>query len=119
VNTKLYDLSNIKSELANDTDAVNEMIWVFLEFTPDNLEELNNAYKASDYTRLVQSAHKIKYSIISYGIKSLENDIKTLEELARQKADLKLMSPLISKVNQVLQSVSADIRNELTKENNN
>lgn len=110
---KLYNINNLISDLQGDMEAVTEMLKVFLEFAPLNLEELNKALEDADYKAIASVAHKMKYSISNYGIDSLKDDILSVEILSKQHSNLEDIKIHIDKINIVLNMVFECIKQEI------
>jgi len=113
MSSKLYDLTNLKKDFQNDKEAISEMIRIFLEFTPINLVELNNAINDSDYKAIAAVAHKMKYSMSNYGINSVKDDIVAIEMLSKQSSNIDEIKIIADKVNVALNQVMKSIRQEI------
>ena len=60
---KLFDLTNLNEMLGGDKKAILQMVKIFLQATPDSLNELNKCYEKNDLQGVSKLAHKLKSSV--------------------------------------------------------
>jgi len=60
---KLFDLTNLNEMLGGDQKAIFQMIKIFLQATPESLNELNKCYQKDDTDGVSKLAHKLKSSV--------------------------------------------------------
>ena len=81
---KIIDLAYLQEISNNDSNFIDELITMFLEQIPQYQESLNGLYNAKDWYNLGRMAHKAKSAVLMMGMKSLAEDLKNLEENAKQ-----------------------------------
>ncbi len=109
---KLFDLTNLDEMLGGDRQAMLQMVKIFLQATPESLTELNNCFKKDDLDGVSKLAHKLKSSIDIFAISEIKNDIRRLENLARENVNVEEIPGLMEKVNSVLNEAINQVRLE-------
>ncbi len=107
---KIYDLSMVESISGGDKSFVIKMLQLFLDTVPVTLEQMNNALQSSQWLNLSQLAHKLKSTIDSMGIVSLKQDIRYIEQKAKQEQNLEAMPQLVKKVNSIIQKTMEQVK---------
>jgi signal transduction histidine kinase/DNA-binding response OmpR family regulator len=81
-----YDIETRLNELEQETERsfVKELIGIFFEEAPANLQTLKDAYSAKDRTAIEQLAHKLKGGSLNLGAKKLGSLFESLETQARK-----------------------------------
>jgi HPt (histidine-containing phosphotransfer) domain-containing protein len=85
------------------------MIDLFIQQTPAAVKEIVEAYEAGDFAKVKAVAHKMKPSIDNMEISSLVSDIRQIEALALQGKRSEELGILISKLDEVIEKVVADL----------
>lgn len=67
-----------------DKDEAREILEDYIKCLPDLLNEINEAIENSDFNRLARGAHELKGSSGTFGITSIYEEAKKLEEAAKQ-----------------------------------
>jgi CheY-like chemotaxis protein/HPt (histidine-containing phosphotransfer) domain-containing protein len=111
--TKLYDLSMVRSVSGGDDDFIKKMVILFIETVPQNVGELNKALKNEDWDQVSKMAHKLKSTVDSMGITSLKTDIRTVEANAKQKESLQQLPSLASKIEAVINDCIKQLHEEI------
>src|SRR5580692_11315195 len=70
-NPRLYDLTMVQSVSGGDEGFIKKMVALFIETVPQNIQDLKNALEASNWEQVGKTAHKLKSTIDSMGIKSI------------------------------------------------
>ncbi len=78
-----YDLTELRTLSRGDEDFVTTMVEVFVEQTFPALEEITSALADQDYATVAKTAHRIKPSIESMGIRQLDGVAKDIEGRAK------------------------------------
>ena len=99
---KLYDLKMVVSVSGGDEGFIKKMILLFMETVPQNVVELRKHMEIEHWAEVAKVAHKLKSTIDSMGIKSLHEDIRTVEQNAKQNTGLKEMPFLLQKIEMVI-----------------
>ena len=109
---KLFDLTNLDEMLGGDRQAMLQMVKIFLQATPESLTELNNCFSKNDLDGVSKLAHKLKSSIDIFAISEIKNDIRRLENLAREQVNVEEIPALMEKVNSILNEAIEQVRLE-------
>lgn len=107
---KIYDLSQLEELAGGDQDFVKSMVGTFLEHTPGQLEELKKARQDGDLAQLGKLAHKIKPNIDMFGLSSISDAIRDLEQMGKNEDDSPEIDAKIKQVDEVLQEAFAQLR---------
>lgn len=99
---KLYDLTMVHSVSGGDTSFIKKMVLLFIETVPQNVAELKKSAETENWDQAAKLAHKLKSTIDSMGIRSIHQDIRSIEGNAKQKINLDEMPSLIKKVESVI-----------------
>ena len=75
------DLSYLEEISGGDQSFINEIIELFVKQMPESVENMREALKNNDPVTIGETAHKAKPSAIYVGNKTLEQDLRTLQEL--------------------------------------
>ena len=95
---KHTDLSYL-SQLANGSDEfIGKMTGIFLEQTPEALENLDKYLENKDWKALRGTAHKMKSSLSIMGIKELEGVVANIEEYCDKETNLDRLPELVEQV---------------------
>lgn len=110
---KHTDLAYLK-ELANGSNQfMNEMITLFITQTPEALDNIEKHFQNKDWKLLRSVVHKMKPSISFVGLKEIEADVLTMEELAANETGLEQLPALIANVKNVCKEAIAELEAEL------
>jgi len=77
---KVYNLTQLEELAGGSSDFVDSMIETYLEHTPQQFNEMENAYKAGDLITMGSIAHKIKPNVDLFGITQIKDDIRIVEQ---------------------------------------
>lgn len=111
---KKYDLEHIKLFLGEDKQQLGNMINIFLSETPLMLADLNENFNQKNYDEVKFYAHKLKSSIDLFQINGLQTDIRILEKLASEQADIPGIKKYVLEISSTLEGVLMEIENELS-----
>ena len=114
-NTRLYDLSMVQSVSGGDEGFIKKMVALFIETVPQNVQDLKNALQEENWDQVGKTAHKLKSTIDSMGIKSIRQEIRTVEANARQKESLDQVAPLVATIDSVITECIGQLRIEIMK----
>ncbi len=95
---KKYDLSQLETMSNGDLGFVKNIATVFISDAKEQLKLLKEALAKEDYEQLYQVAHKIKPSLILFGIGTVTKEIQEAEKLAQQKVNINILNELLSHV---------------------
>ncbi|RYF32172.1 MAG: response regulator, partial [Cytophagaceae bacterium] len=100
----------LQSEL--DPELVRELATLFLEETPQQLAELQEAVKKQDFKEIGQMAHKIKGSCATLGVSQMAGSCREIESLLPSQ-DIERIQVFLSDLFVQLEAAKAAIEAEL------
>ncbi len=112
---KLFDLTNLNEMLGGDQKAIFQMVKIFLQATPESLSELNKCYETNDLDGVSRLAHKLKSSVDIFCVNDIKQDIRRLENNARDNINVDEVPTLVEKLNRILNETIEQVKAE--KEN--
>ena len=80
----MVDLQHFKSLTMGDKTFMREMIELYLQRNPDDLQQLGNAVQNNDYKLIKDLSHKMKTSVGFMGLTQLLGPLNDMETLAQQ-----------------------------------
>lgn len=110
---RLYDLTMIRSVSGGDPAFLKKMILLFIDTVPQNVKELVESGHSANWDQAARMAHKLKSTVDSMGIKSLREDIRTVEANAKSKTDLQNIPVLIAHIDRVVKECIDQLREEI------
>jgi HPt (histidine-containing phosphotransfer) domain-containing protein len=111
---KAYDLKHVKLFLGDDRQQLDNMITIFLSETPLTLTDLNNNLNEKNYDEVKFYAHKLKSSIDLFQINGLQDDIRTLEQLASGQEDIPSIDKYVNSITSTMEDVLVEIKKEIS-----
>src|SRR5258708_345676 len=99
---KLYDLSMVQSVSGGDESFIKKMVALFIETVPQNMDELVKATESGNWDQVGKTAHKLKSTVDSMGIKSIKQEIRTVEANAKAKVQLEELPALVYRIGSVI-----------------
>lgn len=110
---KLYDLTQFRQLDEEDPGALYKIISVFIDTTPEIVNDLNQALQQNDLENLAHYAHKLKATIDILNIKPLTGVIREIEQIALSGGEIRQLYSLVKEVSDTLQRVFIEIRKEI------
>ncbi len=105
MNSKLYDLENLKNSVENDAD-IPVFIQDFISNTlGKDLTELHRSFIQNKKYQTHQMAHKLKFSLYMYGVHSIQRDLDKIETLCASSENFEQIGPLIKNIKKHLRQV--------------
>ncbi len=92
----LTDFTYLKDFSGNDQDFIKEMICLFIDNTPRELNSLKKNVHDENWDEVYKIAHTLKTSISFMGIKSIQKEVLEVEQNAK---DLVNLNEIGKKVN--------------------
>jgi hypothetical protein len=114
-NARLYDLTMVQSVSGGDEGFIQRMVALFIETVPQNVQDLKTAMEEENWDLVGKTAHKLKSTIDSMGIKSIRQEIRTVEASARQKESLQDIPSLVANIDSVIRQCIGQLRAEVLK----
>lgn len=109
---RLFDLTNLNEMLGGDQKAIFQMIKIFLQATPESLNELNKCYQKDDSEGVSKLAHKLKSSVDIFCINDIKQDIRRLENNTRDNINKDEIPDLVEKINSILNRAIEQVKEE-------
>jgi PAS domain S-box-containing protein len=111
----LVDFEYLNQLSEGDDDFSISMLSYFLDNTPTVIREMMQFYQEKDWKNLRNVAHKFKPQLTFMGIKSIFNEVETIEQNAAAVKNLEEIPDLIDKAQKVCEEAMIEIRVELEK----
>ena len=115
---KLYDLSLLEAMGKNDASFIVDILRMFLESIPEDLNQLNKTFVDNDWNQFGKAAHKLKATIDTLGVQSISDTIRQIETSCKSdviaKQDLQVD---VNKVTSVLEQVYSELNEKYSKGN--
>jgi PAS domain S-box-containing protein len=112
-NPRLYDLTMVQSVSGGDEGFIKKMVALFIETVPQNMQDLKNALQAENWEQVGKTAHKLKSTIDSMGIKSIRQEIRTVEANAKQMESLTEIPALVTTIDNVITECIGQLQAEV------
>jgi PAS domain S-box-containing protein len=128
----VHDVMNQHTTLSSDTNEVNlpnyahleknfqnnviflkKIYTLFIETTPEIVNDLKQFSESNDYEKVQATAHKLKASIDAFKIASLHDTIRNIEKFAATKIHLEEIPGLIKSTDEILKIAQKDIEKKL------
>ena len=103
----------VQSVSGGDQGFIKKMVALFIETVPQNVEDLKQAMNAENWDLVGKTAHKLKSTIDSMGIKSIRQEIRTVEANARQKESLQEIPSLVTNIDSVIRECIGQLKAEV------
>jgi PAS domain S-box-containing protein len=108
------NLSYLK-KISDGNDAfVIEMIEMFLNKTPQAIDQMNDCYRDHNWDELGQIAHRIKPSFAYIGLQEMQATLAMIESWTYEKGDKKVVNDLLLLVKNGTNNAFEQLRRELT-----
>ena len=107
----VYSIDNLKEVIGDDPEFIAVVVQTFLAEIPPDLEGLKAAVAEGDRKRAYGFAHKMKPNIEMFGVDLMKN-IRSIETWSRSSKDIDAVQPLVDEVNEVLQAVFVELRQD-------
>ncbi|HEX3006638.1 MAG TPA: ATP-binding protein, partial [Bacteroidales bacterium] len=98
---------------AGDEHFIEEMLTLFLKTTHDGIEKLNLYYKESDWEGISNTAHKMASPCRHLGVMNLYRNLKELESMENNTADLSRAKTLIDSVQRQVSTITSQIEQRI------
>lgn len=108
-NGVLYDLSLVEEMAKGNEEFVRQLIEIFTSTVPATVDELKAALHNKNSQQIGAIAHKLKPTIDTLLIRSLQADIRTLEQQGKNNENYEQLQPLVHKVSDTLLEVVAQL----------
>ncbi len=110
---RLYDLTLVRSVSGGNDAFIRKMVLLFIETVPQNVTELKKCVDTENWDQVAKLAHKLKSTIDSMGIKSIHQEIRTVEANAKQKISFAEIPAHVQKIESVIAGCVLQLQSEL------
>lgn len=110
---QLFDLSYLNQVFQGNQEMVRNIIQLFLEQVPEYVKEMEACVHRDDLLALHPLAHKAKSSISMLGLKNMERNILTIEELSKEHRDMEKLPLLVRQVHDECEVVYSQLQKVL------
>jgi HPt (histidine-containing phosphotransfer) domain-containing protein len=110
---QLFDLSYLNQVFQGNQEMVRNIIQLFLEQVPEYVKEMEACVHRDDLLALHPLAHKAKSSISMLGLKNMERNILTIEELSKEHRDMEKLPLLVRQVHDECKVVYSQLQKVL------
>lgn len=107
---QFYDLEVLRKQLNNDESFVQHMIKSYVEKTPSQVDELENAAKTGDGILLGKLAHKLKSPAKMMGMKQVTETLFEIEQQTKQNKDAQTLLSKTEAVSNIIRAVIDDLK---------
>ena len=97
-----YNLDKVKELAEGDEDFVQSVIGVFVEETPDDLNDLKEAVQNKIFDNIYQSAHKIKSNVALFSMDEAKDLILKIEAEAKGEKNIDNIEHYFSQVEDII-----------------
>ena len=111
--SRLYDLTMVQSVSGGDEGFIKKMVALFIETVPQNVEDLKKAMQEENWEQVGKTAHKLKSTIDSMGIKSIRQEIREVEANAKQSESLQTIPSLVATIDTVIKECIGQLQAEV------
>jgi hypothetical protein len=113
-NSRLYDLSMVQSVSGGDEGLYQENGCAFYRNGTPEYAGSEKRHAAENWEQVGKTAHKLKSTIDSMGIKSIRQEIRTVEANAKQES-LQDHPPLVANIDAVIRECIEQLQTEVLK----
>src|SRR5690554_5187157 len=110
---KYTNLLYLIESSGNNKEFLKEMINIFLNQTPDLIEELKDFRIKEDWVEFRKIMHKIKPTFIMIGIDALNEVVIKIDKAAKQGIDLELLPDLLNEMETVCNKAYIELKKEI------
>jgi len=111
--SRLYDLTMVQSVSGGDEGFIKKMVALFIETVPQNVQDMKKALHEENWEQVGKTAHKLKSTIDSMGIKSIRQEIREVEANAKQLESLQTIPSLVATIDRVITECIGQLQAEV------
>lgn len=100
---QVYNLKQLEELAGGSSEFVDSMVETYLEHTPQQINQMAQAYEAGDLEEVGGIAHKIKPNVDLFGISAIRDEIRIVEQKGKSGIDDDEMRQSFEKVKQYLE----------------
>ncbi|GEO04635.1 hypothetical protein AAE02nite_22990 [Adhaeribacter aerolatus] len=103
------NLALLTEMASGDTNFIQDIITMFIQQTPGNLERLFNLAKAENWSEVKSLAHRMKSSVVLIGNKELENICQDIQQHALDSTQTHLILPMIMRAKVICEKAAEEL----------
>ncbi|HZG23156.1 MAG TPA: ATP-binding protein, partial [Chitinophagaceae bacterium] len=108
---KITDLSFLKKQTRGNPVAIAEMILLFSQENPKDIQAINKAIAEADFRKIYKSVHSLKTETSMFGLRPLlGKDLTQIEELSRAGSDLEQIRNCFGRVSKVCEQAIDELK---------
>lgn len=107
-------LALLRAYLGDDSQQVREMLELFLENIPGDMEELSLFCKQNDVENVRKTAHRTKSSVKFFGLVKVGEILQKMEMLSKKKPSPGQLETMAKQVNRLMEHEIQVLRKELS-----
>tara|TARA_B110000503_G_scaffold141459_2_gene235098 strand:- start:1504 stop:2091 length:588 start_codon:yes stop_codon:yes gene_type:complete len=109
-NQPLYNLNVLRDLSRGNDEFVLKMVGVFVEQTIATIEKIDAALESNNFLEISRLIHKIRPSSDNMGVLSIQNEMKTLEKIAKETQNKGQITAIYTLVKKTLQLVISQLQ---------
>ncbi len=109
---KRYHLTRLYEYVGKEAGPVKEMVGIFVNSTPEILNEMANAMENQDFDAIYKTAHMLKPSLHIFGIDDMYNPVREIEQLAKKKENFNTIYLLTAQLQLRMEVVIQQLRDD-------
>jgi HPt (histidine-containing phosphotransfer) domain-containing protein len=113
-NAKL-DLDYLEDCYEGDLDYASDMFGIFMEYTLPEIDQLEAVIASKDHEEIRKAAHKMKPAFAMVGLTHITDQMATLEQTAKEKAEMSTIELLFKEVKKELDIFIPILEQDLKK----
>jgi len=105
-----YTLDKLNELSSGDQDFIESIVAVFIEETPDDLQNLQTSIQQKNFEQVYQFAHKIKPNVDLLGMDNTTQSLLQIEREARGDKNLSVITTLFPAVQEAISKVLTELK---------
>ncbi|MFP8487619.1 Hpt domain-containing protein [Gracilimonas sp. Q87] len=107
------DLSYLENMSGGDNAIIIEMIELFINQTPQHLQNLMKANENKEWNNVASEAHKVKPTMLYVGLSDLNLVCKKIEDNAKGNQDVEISNNLIDQLVSGYKEITGDLETKI------
>lgn len=104
------NLDYLKDFTGEDPELIKEAVQRFLKNSPVLLNQLNEGFKEEDWNKVSFAAHTLYSATQIMGIQEIKDQVKEVENMARDNPDAALLKENIDKINKAMEGAYKELK---------
>ena len=107
---RLFNLTSLNNLSRGNIEFMEKMVSIFIEQSTDTIEKTSIAISQNDFIEVSRLIHKIKPSVETLGIMSINSELKLLEKIAKETEDKEQITALFGVIKEVLEKAVIQLK---------